>query len=296
MFLGNALRTDVPVDGARSHRDRRHVTRHAPVINRNVGHASADIHDGHPLLLLIGREYGFGRRQRIGEYPQHTDTEPPESHVEPLQRRLAAKYEVESRRQPLAERTDRIAHLLGIIHHIMLRNTLHDRFVVGGLDVAHTIEQGIYIALVHPVLGIVGKDVVGMAGTTDELARNAGISLRNSNAERRFHLGDSLPDGIARLFDIIDPAGLDPLDRFGNDGFDTERSVFAFRPDSDHHVRRTEVDGYRITLFFHCALSIFSLNRFPASSLPGIFRRQIRLLHLENLTTPYRRPARRTSR
>ena len=96
----------------------------------------------------------------------------------------------------------------------MLRNTLHDRFVVGGLDVAHTIEQGIYIALVHPVLGIVGKDVVGMAGTTDELARNAGISLRNSNAERRFHLGDSLPDGIARLFDIIDPAGLDPLDRF----------------------------------------------------------------------------------
>ena len=47
MFLGNALRTDVPVDGARSHRDRRHVTRNAPVINRNVGHASADIHDGH---------------------------------------------------------------------------------------------------------------------------------------------------------------------------------------------------------------------------------------------------------
>lgn len=102
----------------------------------------------------------------------------------------------------------------------MLRNTLHDRFVVGGLDVAHTIEQGIYIALVHPVLGIVGKDVVGMAGTTDELARNAGISLRNSNAERRFHLGDSLPDGIARLFDIIDPAGLDP-----STGLETTASI-----------------------------------------------------------------------
>ena len=179
----------------------------------------------------------------------------------------------------------------------MLRNTLHDRFVVGGLDVAHTIEQGIYIALVHPVLGIVGKDVVGMAGTTDELARNAGISLRNSNAERRFHLGDSLPDGIARLFDIIDPAGLDPLDRFGNDGFDTERSVFAFRPDSDHHVRRTEVDGYRITLFFPLCSIYFFIESFP-SLFPArhIFRRQIRLLHLENLTTPYRRPARRTSR
>lgn len=102
----------------------------------------------------------------------------------------------------------------------MLRNTLHDRFVVGGLDVAHTIEQGIYIALVHPVLGIVGKDVVGMAGTTDELARNAGISLRNSNAERRFHLGDNLPDGIARLFDIIDPAGLDP-----STGLETTASI-----------------------------------------------------------------------
>lgn len=102
----------------------------------------------------------------------------------------------------------------------MLRNTLHDRFVVGGLDVAHTIEQGIYIALVHPVLGIVGKDVVGMAGTTDELARNAGISLRNPNAERRFHLGDSLPDGIARLFDIIDPAGLDP-----STGLETTASI-----------------------------------------------------------------------
>lgn len=135
-----------------------------------------------------------------------------------------------------------------------------------------------------------------MAGTTDELARNAGISLRNPNAERRFHLGDSLPDGIARLFDIIDPAGLDPLDRFGNDGFDTERSVFAFRPDSDHHVRRTEVDGYRITLF-STVLYLFFIESFP-SLFPArhIFRRQIRLLHLENLTTPYRQPARRTSR
>ena len=38
------------------------------------------------------------------------------------------------------------------------------------------------------------------------IENDAGISLRNSNAERRFHLGDSLPDGIARLFDIIDPA------------------------------------------------------------------------------------------
>ena len=35
------------------------------------------------IHIFIGREYGFGRRQRIGEYPQHTDTEPPESHVEP---------------------------------------------------------------------------------------------------------------------------------------------------------------------------------------------------------------------
>lgn len=59
-----------------------------------------------------------------------------------------------------------------------------------------------------------------MAGTTDRLARNAGISLRNSNAERRFHLGDSLPDGIARLFDIIDPAGLDP-----STGLETTASI-----------------------------------------------------------------------
>lgn len=105
VFLGNAHRADVAVDGRCAHRDRSDVTHHVAVIDRHVGDAAADVDHGYALLLLIGQQHRFGRRQRVGHDAQHLDAEAFQGHIETLHRGFEAKDEVERRRKFLAERT-----------------------------------------------------------------------------------------------------------------------------------------------------------------------------------------------
>ena len=97
MFLGNAHRADVAVDGRSPDRNRGDVAHHVAVIDRHVGDAAADIDHGHALLLLVGQQHRFGRRQRVGHDAQHLDPEAFQRHVEALHRDFEAEDEIERR-------------------------------------------------------------------------------------------------------------------------------------------------------------------------------------------------------
>ena len=218
VFLRDAHRPDIAVDRRGAHRNRGDVAHHVPVIDRHVGQSGADVHHRYALLLLVGQKYRLGGRHRVRYDAQHPDAQAFQRHVETLHRRLLAQDEVERRRKFLAERPHRVAHLLIVVDHIVLRNPLHDRLVVRGLHVPHPVEERIDVLLVHAVLGVVDENMVRMAGAAHEVARNARIGLRNPDARLLLGSRHGRTDRLADQFDILDPARMNPLlDGFRDD-------------------------------------------------------------------------------
>ena len=237
VLLGNAHGADVAVDGRSAHRDRGHVADHVAVVDRHVGNPAADVDHRGALLLLVGQQHRLGRGQRAGHDAQQPDAQPFERHVEALQRGFEAEDEVECRGEFLAERTYGVFHFLAVVDQVVLRNALHDGLVVGGLHVAHALEQRLDVLLVDAVLRIVDEYVVRMAGAAHEVARNARIGLRDADAQLLLDLRHGLADGAADQFDILDSARMDSLDGFPGHAHHLERSIGGRLPDSHRDVR-----------------------------------------------------------
>ena len=266
MLLGNAQRPDVAVDGRSTHRDRHHIAHDIAVVDRNVGYAGAHVHYGDTLLLFVGQQYRLRGGQRIGNDAERPDTEAFERHFEALHGGPLAEDEVERRGELLAERPDGIAHLPVVIDRIVLGHALHDRLVVGSLNVAHAVEQRIDILLIDPVLRVVDEDMVRMAGTAHEIARNARIGLRDVDAELFLDLPEGFAHGLAHQFDILDLAGTDPFDGFRHHAGDLHQPAVRLLADSHADRRRTQIDGYDIILSFH---GIISISCKPPDSCTG---------------------------
>ena len=267
--LGDTHRPDVAVDGRSTHRDAGDVAHHVVVVDRHVGHAAAHVDHRHALLLLLGGEHRFGGDQRIGEDTRHADAQTLERHVEPLHGGLQAEDEVERRRELASERPHGVLHLLVVVDHVVLGHTLHDGLVVGRLDVAHAVEERLDVALADAVLGVEDKDVVRMARTAHEVAREARIGFADAEPQARLDLRDRLADGIAHQFDILDFTGPDPFDGFRHDALHVERAFGIAAADGDHDVRRTQIDSDRITLPFHVYLSKYSYLPHVRSASPA---------------------------
>ena len=260
MFLGHAHRADVAVDGHGPHRDRGDITHHIAVINRHVRHAAADVDHRYALLLLVGQQHGLGRGDGIRRHAQHLYAEPLERHVEPLHRRAQAKDEIERRREFLAERPHGVLDLLVVVDHIVLGHTLHDGLVVGRLHVPHAVEQRVDVLLVDAVLGIVDEDMIRMARTAHEIARNTGIGLRDPDTQLLFGFGHGFADGAAHQFDILDLARIDALDGLRHDRRHIHPAFGDLLADSHHDVRRAQVDGNGIILSFHGIFPFYFLQ------------------------------------
>lgn len=78
------------------------------------------------------------------------------------------------------------------------------------------VEQRVDVLLVDAVLGIVDENMIRMARTAHEIARNTGIGLRDPDPQLLFGFGHGFADGAAHQFDILDLARVDP-----STGFDT---------------------------------------------------------------------------
>ena len=239
MFFGNPHRADVAVDGRSAHRDGDRIAHYVAIVDRDVGDPCPQIDYGDTLLLFFGQQHRLGSGQCVGENAQHLDTEPLQRHIEPLDGSFVAQDEIERRGEFLAERADGVLHLLAVVDHVVLRDTLHDGLVVGRLHVAHAVEQRIDIALADPRFGIEDIDMVRMARAPHEIARNAGVSLRDADAQLGFDLRDGFPDGPAHQLDVVDPPGVDPLHGLRDHGRDVHPAVVARLPDGDHDGRRT---------------------------------------------------------
>ena len=233
MLLRNTHRPDVAVDGRGAHRDRGDVAYHVAVVDRHVRHAAAEVHHGHTLLLLVGGQHRLGSRQGIGHDAQHLDAESLEGHVEPLHRGLEAENEVERRGEFLAERPHGVLHLLVVVHDVVLGHALHDRLVVGGLYVAHAVEERIDILAIDAVLRIVDEDMIRMPGAADEVAGDTCIGLRDVDAALLLCLGDGIADRTAHQLDVLDLAGMNPLDGFRNGTYDIEQPLRRLLTDGD---------------------------------------------------------------
>ena len=257
MFLGDAHRADVAVDGRGAHRDRGHVADDVAVVDRHVGRSRPDVHHGDALLLLLGKQHRLGGGQRVGVDGRGADLEVLERHFEPLERGLLAEDEVEGRGQLLAERSHGILHLPGVVDHVELGHALHDDLVVGRLHVAHAVEQGVDVHLAHGVLRIVDEDVVRMAGAPHEDARDAGAGFGDADAERRFGLRHGGGDRLFHQVDVVDLTGRDPFDGFRADEGDFEQALGVPGADGYHDVRCAQVDGDGIALLFHDAFGYF---------------------------------------
>ena len=85
------------------------------LINDHVRRPRSDIHHGDSFLLFVGRQHGLGRSDRIQEKPERNDIHPFEGHLQPVDRDRIAQYDVERRRQFVAERPDRIGRLLLVV-------------------------------------------------------------------------------------------------------------------------------------------------------------------------------------
>ena len=251
---------DVAVDGHGPHRDRGDITHHVAVINRHVRHAAADVDHRYALLLLVGQQHGLGRGDGIRRHAQHLYAEPLERHVEPLHRRAQTKDEIERRREFLAERPHGVLDLLVVVDHIVLGHTLHDGLVVRRLHVPHAVEQRVDVLLVDAVLGIVDKNMIRMARTAHEIARNTGIGLRDPDPQLLFGFGHGFADGAAHQFDILDLARVDPLNGLRHDRRHLHLPFGGLLADSHHDVRRAQVDGNGIILSFHGIFPFYFLQ------------------------------------
>ena len=63
-----------------------------------------------------------------------------------------------------------LAHLGIVVGHIVLGDALHDYLVVGGLDVAHPVEQPVDVGLAHAVELVGRENVVLVARAAHELS------------------------------------------------------------------------------------------------------------------------------
>ena len=239
MLFENPVRADILVDHVAAHRDDPYVTDDIFLINDHVRRPRSDIHHGDSFLLFVGRQHGFGRSDRIQEKPERNDIHPFEGHLQPVDRDRIAQYDVERRRQFVAERPDRIGRLLLVVDNVVLRNDLQDFLPFGSRNVAHTVVQ-LADVLLADLPAAAGKYVIGLLYAADVLSRYTGIGFGDPDSLALSDRIDGLLDASGNQVDIFDFAADHPRPLHGGN-FPVDNpnpAVLAFRADHrDHGIR-----------------------------------------------------------
>ena len=102
---------------------------------------------------------------------------------------------------------------------------------------AHALHQGVHVALRDAVLDILDEDMVGVAGTTHELARNADIGVGYGYTDILLGSLAGAAQGLPHRFAVIHQTGRHSVGRLRNDGQYLEHSAFVRRSHGDHHLR-----------------------------------------------------------
>ena len=239
------------------------------VIYRHVGNAAADIHDSHTLVLLVGRDDRVGHDGRIGEHALDLDARIQKDAAQTVLGHVLAEDEVVGRRELLAVTPDGISHLDTRIAAIAYGEEIHYHLAVGRLDVAHTLHQGIDVALRDAVVDILDKDVIRIACAAHELARDAHIGIRDGNAGLLLGAFAGMPQRLPYRLAVVDHTCRDSLGRLRHQRLDIQHTALGHGPDGYDHIGRTHIDRYNVTLLVHLVhyalLVLHSTRRRPTS-------------------------------
>ena len=120
------------------------------------------------------------------------------------------------------------------------------------------------------VVLILHEDVVGIAGTTHKLTRDANVGVGNSHANLILGSLACLAQGLGHSLAVIDKACCNTSrNGLSNNGFDVDYTAFDHSTHGYGHLGRTDIDGYDIFLYtIHNILffSIFSIPMCPAAT------------------------------
>src|SRR5687767_2851934 len=220
----------------------------APLEDREVGGAAADVHERDPELFLIGGQNRFAGGQLLEHGVGHFNAGPVDARNHVLHRRGAAGHDVHVHFEPAARHADRHRDPVLVVDHEVLREHVEDLAAAwqgdgaGGVDGAFDVFPGDFaVPAGH------GDDAATVEGL-DVGARQRQVDTVDLDAGRELGLVNRLPDRLGGRVDVVHDT---PADSFGFGEADADDVQIAFihhLADDGGHLGGADVQADQVSL------------------------------------------------